>query len=68
MNVHPRYFIVKQAELEIEKAVYDLLDKHGLTSVERLQVMIRLPESQLKCLLRAERHPGVPNGKKADEE
>jgi hypothetical protein len=66
VRLHKRVLVVQQAEHEIHTAISELVDKHKLTCVEELQVLMRYMDRQLKYALRSERHPKDP-GKGADE-
>lgn len=67
LKLHPRFFVVRKAETELDECVSKIAREHDLTSIELLQILATRSQNELKYMLRAERHPGDP-GKKADEE
>ncbi len=66
MQIHERYFKVKEAKGEIEKSFLYIAEKFQLTPVEELQILNEIMNTSLKWCLRQERHPNNPN-LKADE-
>lgn len=66
MKLHPRLFIVQQAEAKLGLAVSDIVKEHGLTPTEISMALIDVGRRWLTYALLAERHPKNP-GKKADE-
>jgi hypothetical protein len=58
---------VRMAQTQIAIQLWELKEKHNLTDIEMLQAVSEWESSQLKAMLRAERHPDDPN-KYADEE
>lgn len=66
MTLHPRLFVVQAAEMEMAKAVGDLIERHQLTYVETMQALTNFQQRYLKYMLREERHPNDPD-KKGDE-
>ena len=54
-TLHPRYFIVEQAEIELSTAVTGIIEKHGLTYAELFKVLNAVTASWLKYALRDER-------------
>lgn len=67
MIIHPRYYIVKDASLDLSKFIQELYKKHDLTLVEMVKILTSEIDNCLRSMLRIERHPEDPN-KKADEE
>ena len=67
MRLHPRYMIVKAAELEIQRALGEILQQHDITHTELLRILASLQLTWANYALRAERHPDNPD-RKADEE
>jgi hypothetical protein len=67
MKVHPRYFIVSKAEVELSTFLLDLQQKHDLTYGELFKILAAMMASFAKYLIREERHPDDPE-KKGDEE
>jgi len=59
-KLHPRYWIVKKAEVELSKAVMDIAQKHELTTAEQLKVVAAAlgdaVGSIAKYAIRQERH------------
>ena len=54
-TIHPRYFIVERAEIELSTAVTGIIEKHGLTYVELFKILNGVTTSWLKYALRDER-------------
>lgn len=67
MRLHERTLMVQKARGEISTMVFEYAEKNDLTSVELLQALTSVIETELKYMLRAERHPDDPS-KRADEE
>lgn len=61
MIQHPRVRIVNQAKNEISKAIMEIEQKHDLTEIELLQILIEYQSTTLKYMLREERHPKDPD-------
>jgi hypothetical protein len=55
ITIHPRYFIVERAEIELSIAVTGIIEKHGLTYVELFKILNGVTASWLKYALRDER-------------
>ena len=64
--LHPRFQITRQAHLELEKAYLDITEKHNLTALESIGILLECALTVKKFALREERHPGEPD-KKGDE-
>jgi hypothetical protein len=67
VKLHPRTLPVQGASIAIRTELDMLQERHGLTDVEMLRVLIEHQQTLTKYLLREERHPGEPE-RKADEE
>lgn len=67
MKIHPRHFLVQDAQLKIEKIMLASPEFRRLTALEAGRMLIDLGQRYLTLALRAERHPDAPD-KKADEE
>lgn len=65
MRLHPRTQIVAMAENELNEEINAIAVRHDLSSVELLQILAARTQSELRYMLRAERHPSDPT-KKAD--
>jgi hypothetical protein len=57
MKLHPRYFIVNKASLEIRSKVMEIMSEHQLTSAEVIRIMLEAAADWMKYVVRAERHP-----------
>ena len=66
MKLHPRTKTVRQAQYELHTCILDLEEKHDLTVIEIIGMLLEEASSMKKYALQVERHPGHPN-KKADE-
>lgn len=66
LRMHPRYFLVNKAELELTKWLLDWEQRHQLTEIEIVQCLQRRQSNMLKYMLRDERHPD-DGDKKGDE-
>jgi hypothetical protein len=55
-RIHKREMLVQGADADISLACLKLVDKHGLTNVEWLQILNHMTASCLKYMLREERH------------
>ncbi len=61
MKIHPRTLPVQRARCEIELAVLELAEKHGLTAGELMGAIGSLLSSLGKHAVRQERHPDDPD-------
>jgi hypothetical protein len=61
MNQHERTAKVHKARMDIESAFLEIRRKHGLTSTEFLSILVESMATDLKFLLREERHPEDPS-------
>lgn len=66
MRIHPRYFIVRKAGLDISEAIITAAEKHELTPAEIVSILLEQTQFANKYCLRQERHGNMD--KKADEE
>lgn len=62
INLSQRYFVVEEARREITGAILDAVRKHDLTYVELLQILTEEIASNLKYMLRIERHGDTETG------
>jgi hypothetical protein len=60
VTIHPRERAVDDATIEITTAVLAASKAHGLTAIERLQILNHLAADCLKYALRRERPPDDP--------
>lgn len=67
MKLHPRYYIVKDAELELSAFFLTLMEKHELTFGEAVKALNAQIANVAKYAIRFERH-GDDSDKKGDEE
>jgi dTDP-D-glucose 4,6-dehydratase len=58
---HSRAVLVVNAENEIRAQVWKIQGDQDITNVEMLQILVRMQQSILKYMLRAERHPNDPD-------
>jgi hypothetical protein len=61
MNQHERTAKVHKARMDIESAFLEIRRKHGLTSTEFHSILVESMATDLKFLLREERHPEDPS-------
>ena len=66
MELHKRYHLVVDAEIELKIFLLKWEKKHNLTMVEIVRVLLSSAQDMSRFMLRAERHPKSPN-KKGDE-
>lgn len=66
MKLHKRQPVVALAENEIQGAVWNAVDRHGLTPAELVRICGNLTAIAANLALRVERH-GPDSNKKADE-
>lgn len=66
MRLHPRTLVVREAETAFGTALLKLVEKHNLTEIEVIRMLLGEAQSWSIYILRRERHPRHPN-KKADE-
>jgi hypothetical protein len=57
VKLHARTMAVAKAANEIERALLNLQEQHGLTDIEMLQTVDRWRARCLTGMLRVERHP-----------
>jgi hypothetical protein len=57
MKQHDRTLKVQKARIEIDSVLFDLRRKHGLTSTEYFGILVESMATDLKFMLRIERHP-----------
>lgn len=67
MKLHPRYYVVEQAEQEFSRAMAEIETKHNLTYGEVVKLLGNYLANCAKYMIREERHPNDP-GKRGDEE
>lgn len=68
VQIHPRYFIVTKAECELTETLVAFGQKHDLTAVEMIGILLSMASNWHRRVLRRERHPKDRTGlKKADE-
>lgn len=67
IKLHPRYFIVAEAKVDIGAALALAIGRHDLTHLELIQILTLELTQWIKYSIRAERHPDDPE-KKGDEE
>lgn len=67
MNLHPRFFLVRQARVEFTELLLNWIKKHDLTYMEMIGILAGEIEGMVKFGIRLERHPNDPD-KKGDEE
>lgn len=66
MKLHPRTGLVNEAGAKIQRAISQAAIEYGLTSIELLQILQAPIQTELRHMLRAERHPENPS-KRSDE-
>lgn len=66
MRVHPRTQPVQMAEIELNRMVWEWMERHDLTYVEAIRGLTHQIDELTKYMLRQERHPDQPD-RKADE-
>lgn len=67
MRVHPRVAIVQQAEVDLNRLVWDWMNRHDLTYIEAVRCLLGRTEELTKFMLRHERHPENPEQKAGEE-
>jgi hypothetical protein len=67
MKLHPRYFATSQASLDIGESIIQAIQKHELTSLELVRILLNEAQKWNTNALRDERHPDSNGQKKADE-
>lgn len=67
MKIHPRYFVVSKAGIELSEFLINLQQKHELTYGETFKLLGEIIQREAKYAIREERHPDNPD-KKGDEE
>jgi len=65
-RLHPRTQVVRVAETAFGTALLKLVEKHDLTEIEVMRMLLSEAQRWSVYILRRERHPRNPN-KKADE-
>ena len=66
MKLHPRLFIVQQAENRLSGHLLDVCKEFHLTDGEVVKILASRLLAESKYIIRGERHPGQPD-KKGDE-
>ena len=66
MRLHERTLLVREAGNEMRSVLDDIIKKHDLSSIEFLQILNEVAATELKYMLREERHPEDPD-KPADQ-
>lgn len=67
LKIHKRYFLVREAHGELAEAIFKILEKHKLTYLELVRILLEEASVWTTQGLRHERHPEDPD-RKADEE
>lgn len=55
-KIHPRQKIVREATNEINTSLFSIIDKHGITDGEVLNILSSFLSTQAKYMIRQERH------------
>lgn len=67
IEIHPRYKLTQQASIDLMGAVITIIEKHKLTSIETIRMLLNEAQCWTTYALRDERHPESNGEKKADE-
>jgi hypothetical protein len=65
IKMHKRFMHVQYAKAQVATALDDLKEKHKLTDIEMMRALLGYMQTELKFMLRTERHPDDPD-KQAD--